>query len=66
MNFIQIMGSSMNPRQVQSLVSRNLLRTQHPVISVNFHPPLADVVFIFKNKRERDDKFDDIRKRQEV
>jgi len=66
MNFIQIRGLSINPKQVYDLTSYNLTRTQCPVISVNFHPPLADIIFLFKNKEERDNKFDDIRKRLEV
>jgi len=66
MNFIQIGGLSINPKKVRNLISHNLARTQCPVISVNFYPPLADIVFLFKSKKERDDKFDDIRKRQEL
>jgi len=66
MNFIQIRGLSINPKQARDLISYNLTRTQCPVISVNFYPPLADIVFLFKNKEERDNKFEDIRKRLEM
>jgi len=66
MNFIQIGGASLDPTKIHSLAALNLLRTRCPVICVNFHPPLSDVVFLFRSEKDRDEKFNDIRKRQEV
>jgi len=65
MNFIQIRGLSINPKHASNVVSSNLTRTQVPTICVNFKRPLADIIFLFRTKKERDNKFNDIRKRQE-
>jgi len=66
MNFIQIHGSMINPKKIRNLVSCDLVGSHCPLIHVNFYPPLTDVVFVFRNEKDRDNKFNDIRKRQGV
>ena len=65
MNFIQIAWLSINPKRVHNIVSCNTAKGGHPVICINFHPPLANLIFPFRSERDRDEKFNDIRKRQE-
>jgi len=61
MNLIQIIEKSGGPKTIHNIVSCDI--RGRSLINVNFHPPLADVSFLFKDREERDLEFNDIREK---
>ena len=64
-SMIQIQGIPIDPEKARNIVSCDLSHRAH-LICVNFHPPLADIIFLFNTEEERDEIFNNIQIQQEA
>ena len=58
---ICIQGVPIKTEEAKNIISHDTVSNQKRcyVIRVNYHPPLADIIFLFKDKESRDLAFSD-------
>jgi hypothetical protein len=58
---IYIQDIPIDPEEADNIVSYDTISNQkkHYLIRVNFYPPKADVIFLFKDEEDRDRAFSD-------
>ena len=58
---IQIQGVPIRQEEAKNIVSYDTISNQkrYHLIRVNFHSPLADIIFLFKDEKSRDQAFSD-------
>ena len=58
---IYIQGVPIKGGEAKNIISHDMVSNQKRchVICVNYHPPLADVIFLFKDEESRDLAFSD-------
>ena len=58
---ICIQGVSIKEGEAKNIISLDIVSNQKRsfVIRVNYHSPLADIIFLFKDKESRDKAFSD-------
>lgn len=56
---ISIQDVVIDPQKAKNIISCNMLCRKGYLIVVNFYPPLADIIFLFRSKKNRDKAFND-------
>ena len=58
---IHIQGLQISPEEAKDIVSYDTVSKgeKYHLIRVNFYPPLADIIFLFKDEESRDEAFSD-------
>lgn len=55
---IQVQGIPIDPERARNIVSCDLSHQAY-LIRVNFYPPMADIIFLFRDEESRDLAFSD-------
>ena len=63
---IQIRGIPISPSEASSITSYDMLHRQGYLLYVKFYPPKADIVFLFKSRKDRDEIYNNIQAQQEA
>ena len=65
---IQLQGVQISSEEAKNIVSYDTIsnRKRYHLIRVNFYPPKADIIFLFKDERSRDEAFKDAQQQEAI